>query len=249
MTKKIILILIITFTFGCITTSSTTKCKIVDTKKKVLIISGKEYHKWKLTLPIIEEFIKSDDRLEVTTSLDDKIFGSSELENYDVIFLHYQNKNQYEHGMEKLEEFRKVIENGTGLVMVHFACGACQRWSEFENICARVWDPKLRGHDKIGTFKVNVIDRKHPIMKNINTFESYDELYTCLTGDVPIHVLADATSKIDGKVYPMAFTYQYGKGRVFQCLLGHDPKAFNDSVKIIFKNACSWAAGLKVKEN
>ena len=35
-------------------------------------------------------------------------------------------------------------------------------------------------------------------MKGMKGFETRDELYTCLTGDYPIQVLAEAKSKIDG---------------------------------------------------
>ena len=56
-------------------------------------------------------------------------------------------------------------------------------------------------------------------------FETEDELYTCLTGDRPIKVVASAKSKVDQKDYPMAFVQDYGQGRVFHCVLGHDRKA------------------------
>ena len=46
-------------------------------------------------------------------------------------------------------------------------------------------------------------------------FDTQDELYTCLVGDHPIEVLAQAKSKVDGKYYPMAFVSHYGKGRTF----------------------------------
>ena len=58
-------------------------------------------------------------------------------------------------------------------------------------------------------------------------------------------MLAKARSKVDGKDYPMAFVLNYGKGRVFHSVLGHDVKALaNPHAGKLFRNACAWTAGL-----
>jgi type 1 glutamine amidotransferase len=109
-----------------------------------------------------------------------------------------------------------------------------------------VWDPKLRGHDPHGKFKVEITKKKHPAMKGLSEFETVDELYTCLTGKTPIKVLAKARSKVDGKDYPMAFVLDYGKGRVYHSVLGHDVQALsNPHAGKLFRNACAWTAGLE----
>jgi uncharacterized protein len=43
----------------------------------------------------------------------------------------------------------------------------------------------------------------------------------------------------------MAFVSQYGKGRTFHCLLGHDTKALSvPGVQELYRRGCAWAAGL-----
>ncbi|MFG0251495.1 MAG: hypothetical protein ACF8NJ_01315, partial [Phycisphaerales bacterium JB038] len=70
-------------------------------------------------------------------------------------------------------------------------------------------------------------------------------LYTCLTGEAPIEVIATARSKVNGRRYPIAFVALGERGRVFQCVLGHDVAALsNDGVGELFRRATSWAAGL-----
>ena len=146
---------------------------------------------------------------------------------------------------EALERFRTFVENGGGLVLVHFACGAFQKWPEFVKVAGRVWNPKLRGHDPHGVFRVEFTDAKHPITAGLAPFETLDELYTCLDGATPITILAKATSKVDKKDYPMAFVLPYGKGRVFHCPLGHDLRAFAaPEVSELFRRGTAWAAGL-----
>ena len=80
-----------------------------------------------------------------------------------------------------------------------------------------MWNPKLRGHDKFGNFTVNIAKPEHPIMKGLKDFETKDELYTCLDGKTPIEILAQTTSKVDKKEYPMAFVLQYGKCQQHWC--------------------------------
>jgi uncharacterized protein len=128
---------------------------------------------------------------------------------------------------------------------VHFACGAFQEWNRFPVLAGRAWDPELRGHDPHGAFTVEIADAAHPIMRGMTAFETVDELYTCLAGETPIHILATARSKVDQKDYPIAFVLTYGKGKVFHCVLGHDAKALtNPSVGELFRRGTAWTAGL-----
>ena len=132
---------------------------------------------------------------------------------------------------------------------VHFACGAWHgEWPEFQNIVGRVWHgsgPGKSQHDPRGPFKVQIVDKEHAVTRGLSDFETDDELYACLTGDAPIHVLAQAKSRVDQRAHPMAFTRDYGKGRVFLTTLGHDVKAFtNSSVPQLLRQGCAWAAGM-----
>ena len=99
-------------------------------------------------------------------------------------------------------------------------------------------------------FRVDIVDPNHPITLGMPPFETQDELYSCLTGDRPIHLLACAKSKVDGRDYPMAFVLDYGKGRVFHTVLGHDLVAItNPSVANLIRRGCAWAAGLDLPPN
>ena len=164
--------------------------------------------------------------------------------------LHYQNHNVAP-PEGALANLKRVVEGGRGLVLVHFACGAFIDWptktvaSDFGVIAGRVWNPKLRGHDPRGPFRVRISDATHPITIGLSDFDTEDELYTCLDGTAPIQVLAAATSKVDQKEYPMAFVLTPGKGRTFHCVLGHDVKALNGAVGALYRRGTAWAAGLE----
>jgi type 1 glutamine amidotransferase len=89
------------------------------------------------------------------------------------------------------------------------------------------------------------VDKEHFITKGMNDYEQVDELYTCLDGTVPIHVVASAVSNVDQKVYPLAFVLNPGKGRTFHCALGHSTKAFNEPTLELFKRGVQWSVGLE----
>jgi len=214
--------------------------------KKVLIVTGVDSaHNWKATMGPLAEVLRKDPRLDVKVVEDPNFIASDELKAYDVVVLHFQNPKPLEKGVEGGKKLQKLVEEGKGLVLIHFACGALREWPDFVKLAGRVWNPKFRAHDPRGPFQVTLTDVKHPITEGTQAFDTDDELYTCLDGDTPIQVLAEAKSKVDQKMYPMAFVLTVGKGRVFHTVLGHDPKAMAfPGVAELFRRGTAWAAGL-----
>lgn len=214
-----------------------------EPKIKVLLVTGVDLHKWKETAPLLTAQLQKDPRLEIKVIEDPHALATEPLDKVDVIVLHFMNWKVPAPGEAARENLRKAVEGGKGLVLVHFACGAWQDWPDFVKLAGRVWNPKFRGHDPRGPFRVEITKPDHPIMKGMQAFDTDDELYTCLDGNVPIEVLATARSKVDKKDYPMAFVFQCGKGRVFHCVLGHDVKALSfDAVGELFRRGTAWAA-------
>lgn len=217
-----------------------------DEVRKVVIVTGIDYpgHKWKETAPVLAVELRKDPRLLVDVVETPEFLATDKLAEYDVAVLHFMNWETPDPGEKARQNLMDFTSKGGGLVAVHFACGAFQGWPEFEKLVGRVYDPNMRPHDPHGAFTVQVTDANHPIMQGLKPFETTDELYTCLAGNIPIHVLAEAKSKVDGKNYAMAFVLQYGKGRVFHSPLGHDVQAFGPAVGELFRRGTAWAAGL-----
>jgi type 1 glutamine amidotransferase len=137
-------------------------------------------------------------------------------------------------------------------VVVHFANGAFHAslpetppsdWPEYRRICRRVWNHGTSSHDPYGRFRVQ-ITKDHPITAGLNSFETIDELYCNQQGDLPIEVLAAARSTVTGRDEPMAFVYEYGKGRVFQTVLGHAAESIRTpGTAALIRRGAVWAAG------
>lgn len=210
---------------------------------RVLLVSGEDHpgHPWKSTGPKLRDILEKNPAICVRIAEDIDVIGTDLLFQYDVLFLHFKDYSPLQRENEIKTNLKTFLQKGGGLVLYHFSCGSFQDWSQFVEIAGRVWDPKKRGHDPFGTFEVEMVDSEHPITKGISTFSITDELYTCLSEGPPIHLLAQARSKVDGLFYPMAFVLEYEKGRVFHTLLGHDTKALESAeFQQMLKNAILW---------
>jgi uncharacterized protein len=218
---------------------------------RILLVTGIDYpgHLWRQTAPALRDLVAKDPRLTVRVVEDPDFLDSTAITNYAAIILHWMNWHAPGPGPAARRNLRRFVENGGGLVLTHFACGAWYgEWPQFKDIVGRVWfgPDGGRQHDPHGRFTVEIADRRHPIMEGMTNFETDDELYTCLTGNAPIHLLARARSKVDGKEYPMAFVRECGRGRVFLTTLGHDVGALtNRPVAELLRRGCAWAAGLE----
>ncbi|MCP4453840.1 MAG: ThuA domain-containing protein [Planctomycetes bacterium] len=216
---------------------------------RLLILTGEDYpgHKWQQTAPVLESLYAQDPRFSADVVEDLRQLPSVNLEAYDAVVMHFKNYDANVPGREGFDNLARYVQQGGGLVLVHFACGAFQEFKDdFTQLAGRAWNPKLRGHDPFGEFTVNITDPTHPITKGLQDFAITDELYTCLEGDVPIKVLASAISRVDKKVYPMAFVLPYGKGRVFHSVLGHDVNALsNQGAAELYRRGTAWTARLK----
>lgn len=234
-------LLVFSFVLGCAAVA------VADEAKQVLLVTGQDYpgHKWQETAPVLAKDIAADSRMKVTVTEDPKTLASPDLNKYDAIVLHFMNWELPDPGPEARANLKKFVEDGKGLMLVHFACGAFQGWPEFRELAGRAYDPKLPPHDPFGPFEVRIDKPDHPITKGMQSFEVADELYTCLAGEKPVEVLASAHSKVTGNDHPMAFVLSFGKGRVFHSPLGHDAAAFgNAGVAELMRRGCAWVSGL-----
>lgn len=216
---------------------------------RVLIVTGDDYpgHPWRQTAPALQAILEKDARLKARIVENPEALASPQLALWDVVVIHFMDWEKPGPGPAARENLKRFVESGKGLMLTHFACGAWDgdEWPEFRNLAGRIWNPKLRPHDPHGTFTVQIADPDHPITRGLAPFETLDELYTCLDGAAPIHIVAKAVSKVDQKDYPMAFVLNYGRGRVFHTPLGHDARAYAaPGVGELMRRGCAWAAGL-----
>ncbi len=216
--------------------------------KKLLIVTGDDYpgHRWRLTAPEFARIFREDPQVEVSIAETPTILGSPLLKHYDGVMIHFKNYSQrLPLGQVVWDGLRMYAEQGGGLIVAHFGCGALQEWDGYVQVAGRVWNPAMRAHDPYGPFDVHIVDGKHPITRDMKDFSTQDELYSCLDGTPGIQVLCEATSKVDQKAYPMGFAFGPGKGRVFHCTLGHDVNALSaEGPRALYRRGARWILGL-----
>ena len=121
--------------------------RIPKSKARVLLVTGVDYpgHPWRETAPVLATMLRQDKRLDVAVIEDPHLLDSAALRAYDAVVLHFMNWEVPAPGEQARENLRRFVDQGGGLSLAHFACGAWQDWPEFKNLAGRVWDPKLRG--------------------------------------------------------------------------------------------------------
>lgn len=225
---------------------------------RALIVTGAQHpaHQWEQTTPSLQRALEGrHSRFKITVKTDLEFLAKKQLHEFDVVVMNYCNWKQPGLSDKAKKNFIDYLKTGGGLSIIHFANGAFHfslpnekksDWPEWRTkICRRVWDHTKgkSGHDAYGKFRVQVTNLNHPITRGFPSFETTDELYFRQQGTEPIQVLATARSKVTNQDEPMAFVYSYGKGRVFQTVLGHDvPALRNPWTADLIRRGTLWAA-------
>ncbi len=230
---------------------------------RVLIITGDsdlQYHDWRLTTPYVRQILLNSGRFDVRVLEEPRALTREALAGYDAVVLNY-NGPRWGPGPEAaLEAF---VQSGKGIVSFHGVSygpliGTTQRpgggwqqtppWPEYPKLIGTNWAPEHIGHAVRHAFQIKVDDCEHAIMRGIDPeFTVNDELYHRMDLLPGVHVLASAFDDKSlggtGKVEPLAWTYAYGKGRVFHTPLGHDLSAlYAPQVANLLVRAAEWAA-------
>jgi type 1 glutamine amidotransferase len=217
---------------------------------RVLVVTGRDVaaHDWRTVTPVLREHLEATKQFEVVVCEEPLVLESSALDSYDVILLNYYNWKRPGLTPKAQENLLAFVRGGKGLVSFHFSCRAFEDWPEYRNLIGRVWIANESGHGPRGTFKARVVQRDHFITEGVDDFEADDELYAKLVGDAKIDVLVEADSEWSHRTEPLAWTLTYGKGRVFNIVLGHDVKACrNPSFARLLQRGTEWVARLDGK--
>jgi sialate O-acetylesterase len=227
---------------------------------KALIITGDHGHAWKDTTKVLSELLESDGRVKVdVTTTPSKDLTDDNLSKYDVLILNYKDTDkgapESRWSDQNKQAFLKAVHDGKGLVVFHHASSAFTKpnWDDFEKAIAGGW----RGqgfHGPKHVFTVKKTAANNPISQGLPAqFEhAIDELYqnsVMVPGSI---VLATAYSdpakpRGTGKDEPVIWVNSYGKGRVYENVLGHDTVAMADpQFQEWMRRGVIWAATGKV---
>jgi type 1 glutamine amidotransferase len=219
---------------------------------KVLLVTGDDVqpaHNWREVSQALRDTLVASGKFEVRVCEDAGVLDSAAaLGRYDLVLLHLYNAKTPTLSPGAKENLANFVKGGKGLVISHLSSASFKEWEEFPKLCGRCWVMGKSGHGPRAVFQARITKTDHPITQGLADFEADDELYAKLQGDTPITVLVEADSDFSKKTEPLAFTIEYGKGRVFHETFGHDAKALrNPTVQKLIQRGCEWAATGKVR--
>jgi uncharacterized protein len=200
--------------------------KVADARIPLLLITGANNHDWKWTSRNLTKVLEESGRFRVTITEKpaEILIQPKELAKYKAFVLNYNGPRW---GDAAESAFLEAVKGGMGVSVIHAANNSFPGWVEYEKLVALCWR-KGTGHGRFHPFAVKVMDRDHPITKDMVDLRNHpDELYHRL---VPMHdtdyrVLATAQSSKKsggtGNDEPMIIVKNYGKGRIFHTPLGH----------------------------
>jgi len=231
-------------------------------KIQTLIITGQNGHDWRGTTPILRKALEDTNRFTVRVTEEFRGGGPETLAPYELVVLNYfeLRKPELRWGERADNALLEFLKSGKGVLIYHFSVAAFDGWSEYEKLCAGNWRPNNGHHSAAHDFTVDVKDADHPVMRGLKLSfpQPNDELYANLRWQPAdqYHVLAtawDDHSLYQGKAkqpipgngihQPMLWTVQYGKGRAFVTVLGHDvPAVQTPAFATTFTRGAEWAA-------
>jgi type 1 glutamine amidotransferase len=230
---------------------------------KVLIITGDHGHAWKETTPFLQDLLTRAGMTVDVTETPSKDLTPTNLAKYDVLLLNYKDtKNgvpDTKWSDDNKKAFVEAVRGGKGLVVYHHASSAFISGTdfdkEFEKAIAGGWR-KQGNHGKRHEFSVTMRKADHPITQGMpmEFMHSNDELYQNSVMFPDSIVLATAFSdmkkdpKNTDKHEPVVWVATYGKGRVYENVLGHDVAAMKSlGFQTLMIRGVEWAATGKVR--
>jgi len=147
---------------------------------------------------------------------------------------------------EKLSYY-KLLKLGKGLVFLHHSLASYQDWADFKTIIGGKYHEEQNTaasstyqHDV--TFKVKIVDPKHPVTKGISDFEILDEVYGNTEFLPEVTPLLTTENPNSSKI--IGWTHQKQNSRVVYIQPGHDKNGyFNPNYQKLLKQAIVFVAG------
>jgi len=210
-----------------------------EQKIKLLFMRGGG-HDWRSFTPILVGVLEKTGDFDValTENLDD--LKAENINKFDVVLFYGSGRNFTDPKQE--EGLGNFVRNGGGLGGIH-ATDAFKKSDVYWHLLGG----RFSGHGG-GTFPIRIVDKKHPVTAGMDDFDITDETYRNKYHEkAEIHSLV----KMDrGKEQQsMAWTQDYGKGRVFNTTLGHGKPAWiNPQFQRLVVRGLYWAAGREPKD-
>jgi uncharacterized protein len=220
---------------------------------KVLLLTGgqREHHGYREQALYLSQALEDTRRYQVTLCEDAAILETPALKKYDILIVNADRRDpEFKFTEAQQRALLDYVKSGHGYVSIHGADNAPPDWlPEWKDMLGGIFSHvgKPDGKAIAGTFTIHIADKSSPVTKGLDDFELKDELYSNMQMKDDVKPLA--TIDHQGVTWPVAWTYTYGRGKVFHTSLGHrswrpgsyDPLRNPNLTKLIVQGV-DWAA-------
>lgn len=218
----------------------------------LLVLSGGR-HPYEESTPILRDFLQGDGH-EVQTTEDPSVLTTDAMQDFDALVFNTRREQEITLSDDQQVALTQFVGGGKGFVCIHISGCRPESWPEYHDVTGGGWITGESCHPPYGQFKVNVSNPDHPCAQGITDFVTNDELYiqlgwrpgndVFLTAELEegTHTFAGRSMLMAGGIYPMAWTRNYGNGRVFKTTLGHNGLSIrNEQFHRMLLNGVNWA--------
>jgi type 1 glutamine amidotransferase len=187
-------------------------------KTALLVGGGWPGHKPEQFLQLFQKELEARGFRAETSDTLDRLNDAESLKTFDLIFPFWTMGALTPEQGRALQD---AIRSGVGLGGLHGGAGDAFRGNlDFEWMVGG----HFVGHPYVGDYTVTVRDAAHPIMAGMPASFPYNSEQYYMLVDPGVHILADSEYTYEGRTctMPIAWTKQWGEGRVFYSALGHD---------------------------
>jgi type 1 glutamine amidotransferase len=217
----------------------------------ILVMTGRNNHDWEHTTAVLDSILSGSGLffIDVTTQPDTITYEG--LKKYDALISNWNSWPETDvRWPEKAElGLLEFLEQGGGMVFFHSSSSAFYNWPEFKQISTGAWVVDSTWHGPVGPVSVTLQDRDHPITMGLADFQLYDELWINAQQNDAFLVLGKAINieNEESGEQPAIFVANYGAGRIFHTILGHDARAMrSNGFSQLMLRAAEWAASGQV---
>ena len=169
---------------------------------------------------------------EVVASEDLSLINAETLRDFDVLY--FFTSGELELSDQQKADLLAFVRGGKGFGGVHSATDTLYTWPEYGELIGAYFN----GHPWAQEVAIHVEDQQSPIVAGLgDSFRISDEIYQFRDfSRERSHVLLSLDSSsvelnkdgVEGDDFPLAWTRQYGDGRVFYTALGHPESTWLD---------------------
>lgn len=187
---------------------------------------------------------------EVTATRDCATINAENLKHYDALVFYTSGDLPFSE--DQKQAFLNFVKSGKGFAGVHSATHTFRKWPVYGELIGGYLDEHPWNQEVV----IKVEDPMHPATKHLAPFfRIKDEIYQFKDfSRNRVHVLLSLDNssvevnkegvKRADKYFALAWTRQYGKGRVFYSALGHDDQVWQDErFQMHLVNGIRWTMG------